>query len=85
MKFGDSNQIQIASVEATGRSLLISLDSEPFRTCGTAPIRFQTIQTTKPTAAYISSFRMNTEPTQSMEPTTLSVTFCAPSRTDRAS
>jgi len=30
-------------------------------------------------------FRKTTEPNQALEPTTLSVTFCAPSRTDRAS
>jgi len=74
MKVGDSNHIQTASVEATGRSLLISLESEPFRTCEIASNRFQTIQTTKPSAAYISSSRMNTSPNHALEPTALLVT-----------
>jgi hypothetical protein len=82
MKAGNSNHQQTASVEATGRSLLTFLKSEP---SGTASIQFRSTQTTKPTAAYISSFRMNTEPTQPLQTTNRTVTECAPSRTFRAS
>ena len=67
----------IQTPQITPPHLLISLDYEPFQTSGTAPNRFQTTQTTKPSAAYISRSRMNTEPNHALEPTTMLGTSAA--------
>jgi hypothetical protein len=71
MKVGNSNQRQIASVEATGRSLLTFLDSEP---CRTASNPFRSTQTTKPSPRISPVFELTIEPTQALQTTTTAVT-----------